>query len=102
MVQFSVGALLIVFAPLQNGWTPLHAAAFKGHIEVVHALVAAGASINKAENVRSIAARVVYIGAAVLWFSLVWVPSRSDCFFLPRIRMGGLRFTLLRTEGTSK
>ena len=48
-------ALLFVVAPLQDGWTPLRAAAQYGHIEVVHALIAAGASVSKAVNVRTIA-----------------------------------------------
>ena len=44
--------LLVVVAPLQEGWTPLIAAAEIGHTEVVHALIAAGASVYEAENVR--------------------------------------------------
>ena len=43
--------LFVIVVPLQDEWTPLHAAAYKGHTEVVHALIAAGASINKANNV---------------------------------------------------
>ena len=45
----------VVVVPLQNGFTPLSFAAQEGHIEVVHALVAAGASVNKARNVGGIA-----------------------------------------------
>ena len=56
-------ALLFVVAPLQNGWTPLRAAAQYGHIEVVHALIAAGASVNEVNDVRSI---------ACIWGALVW------------------------------
>ena len=32
--------------------TPLHAAAAKGHVEVVQVLVQAGANLDKADNVR--------------------------------------------------
>jgi ankyrin repeat protein len=31
-----------------DGWTPLHAASQEGHVEVVRALVGAGAAVNQA------------------------------------------------------
>ena len=43
--------LFVVVAPLQDGWTPLYTAMQNGHTEVVHALVAAGASVDEARNV---------------------------------------------------
>ncbi len=40
---------VLVFAILQtDGWTPLHAASQEGHVEVVRALVGAGAAVNQA------------------------------------------------------
>jgi len=36
---------------LQDCWTPLHRAAYSGHIEVVRHLVSSGADVNKADNV---------------------------------------------------
>ena len=47
--------MLVVVALLQNGCTPLYLASQKGHIKVVHALIAEGASVNKPDNVRTIA-----------------------------------------------
>jgi ankyrin repeat protein len=38
---------------LQSGWTPLHHACFKGHLEVVTVLLSAGASIEVQTKVRS-------------------------------------------------
>ena len=55
-------ALPIIVAPLQNGWTPLYRAAQNGHVEVVHALIAAGAFVNEAENVRCSGAAMVWCG----------------------------------------
>ena len=53
--------LFVVVAPLQNGCTPLCLGAQNGHIEVVHALIAAGASVNEADNVRSIVCSWVWL-----------------------------------------
>ena len=39
---------------LQNGWTPLHEAALKGHLQVAQALVEAGADVNSKNNVRGV------------------------------------------------
>jgi ankyrin repeat protein len=46
-----------VVAPLQDGRTPLWIAAREGHINVVHAMVAGGASINQAKKVRGMVVR---------------------------------------------
>ena len=39
---------------VQDQWTPLFAAARKGHVEVVRELVQAGAKLNQADEVWSI------------------------------------------------
>jgi len=36
---------------IQYGWTPLIAASSRGHIDVVHALIEAGADMNKKTKV---------------------------------------------------
>ena len=36
---------------LQYGWSPLNAASFSGHLDVVKTLLEAGANINQANNV---------------------------------------------------
>ena len=36
---------------LQNGWSPLNVASWKGHLDVVNTLLEAGAYINQANNV---------------------------------------------------
>jgi len=35
----------------QDGWTPLISASFCGHVDVVHALIEAGADMNKKTKV---------------------------------------------------
>ena len=40
-------------APGQNGNTPLHWAAYKGHVEVAEKLLAAGAAVGATDNVRA-------------------------------------------------
>ena len=65
-------SLLLLVAPLQDGSTPLYVAAQNGHTEVVAALVAAGASIDLANEVRGMVVRRL----AGLWLGLVglvWV-----------------------------
>lgn len=38
---------------LQDSWTPLHVASDKGHLDVVRELLAAGANVDAADNVRA-------------------------------------------------
>ena len=48
---------------MQNGFTPLHKAAWKGHQTVVTALIAAGADVNAKNNVRRCPLRVAVLPA---------------------------------------
>jgi len=41
----------LVYDPLQDGASPLHAAALRGHLEVVRALLKGGADVKKADKV---------------------------------------------------
>ena len=36
---------------LQCGWSPLHAASDKGHLDIVKTLIEAGANVNQADEV---------------------------------------------------
>ena len=35
---------------LQDGWSPLHKASYKGHLDIVKTLIEAGANVNQAAN----------------------------------------------------
>ena len=98
MVWWGVISLFVVVASLQNGKTPLFEAAYKGHIEVVHALVAAGASINGYHDVRSMAAQRSRADSVC---SQIACPP-SCLMLLPRCRLNVLRCALLRKMGTPK
>ena len=39
---------------LQDGWSPLHIASFNGHLDIVRALIEAGASISQANKVGTV------------------------------------------------
>ena len=39
---------------LQNGWSPLYRASLNGHLDIVRALIEAGASISQANKVGSV------------------------------------------------
>ena len=47
---------------LQDGWSPLHSASFYGHLDIVRALIEAGANIREANKVGtvSVIAQPVY------------------------------------------
>ena len=46
-----VQPLVMMTIVLQYGWSPLNAASFSGHLDVVKTLLEAGANINQANNV---------------------------------------------------
>ena len=39
---------------LQNGWSPLHIASFNGHLDIVRALIEAGANISQVDKVGTV------------------------------------------------
>ena len=46
---------------LQDGWSPLLIASFKGHLEVVKSLIEAGANINQANKVGTIPVKINFM-----------------------------------------
>ncbi len=51
VVSLKNGGMNILTAFLQNGFTPLMAAAQEGHLSVVELLVSLGAQVNSQDNV---------------------------------------------------
>ena len=45
-----VQPLVMMTFVLQDGWSPLHKASDKGHLEIVKTLIEAGANVNQAAN----------------------------------------------------
>ena len=48
----TVQPLVTMTFVLQNGWSPLNAASWKGHLDVVETLLEAGANMNQATKVQ--------------------------------------------------
>jgi ankyrin repeat protein len=59
MLKIRFGQLRFVLTCLlQNGWTPLHHACSRGHVEVVTVLLAAGAQVDAEDQVWTVEIRV--------------------------------------------
>ena len=51
-MYFEYDDITMCFVLLQNGWTPLHLAAFNDHVVLIEYLLDKGAKINYKDNVR--------------------------------------------------
>ena len=51
-MYFEYDDITMCFVLLQNGWTPLHFAAFNDHVVVIEYLLDKGVKINHKDNVR--------------------------------------------------
>ena len=49
-----VQPLVMMTFVLQDGWSPLHAASSKGHLDIVKTLIEAGANVNQTEKVQCV------------------------------------------------
>ena len=63
---------------LQDGWSPLHVASFNGHLDIVRALIEAGASISQANKVGTVLVnqpgneRACYKSSAIFGISAIF------------------------------
>ena len=51
---------------LQNGWSPLHRASFYGHLDIVRALIEAGANISQVDKVDTVLVNQCHCTTCVL------------------------------------
>ena len=51
---------------LQGGWSPLHRASFDGHLDIVRALIEAGASISQVDKVGTVLVNQCHCTTCVL------------------------------------
>ena len=52
---------------LQNGWSPLHLASEKGHLDIVKTLIEAGANVNQANKVQCVGRLHVSFSVIVIY-----------------------------------
>ena len=72
-----VQPLVMMTFVLQNGWSPLHAASFSGHLDIVKTLIEAGANFNQATKVQCVGRLHAAFNVIVIYEHLHIVCDRS-------------------------